>query len=125
MLLDSTALIDLQRGYKPARDAFRKKLIGQSASIITKLEIAKGADNKRSMNKILKLLDQMQIKFLPITPIISEKAEELFINYYHSKGIGIRDAFIAATALIHNEKLATRNKKHFDFISNLKLIQPY
>ena len=125
MLLDSTAFIDFTREYKPAVEAFNKLLKGQSTSILTKLELVAGKKMKKDIRKIESLLEKLQIKVLPINEDVSKVAEEIFIKYYHSHGIGILDSFIAATALAYDEELATRNKKHFDFIPDLKIITPY
>lgn len=125
MLLDSTAFIDFTREFKPAIEAFNKLLNGQSTSILTKLELIAGKKMKRDIKKIESLLENLQIKVLPINEDVSKIAEEIFTKYYHSHGIGILDAFIAGTALTCDEELVTRNTKHFDFIPNLKIITPY
>lgn len=125
MLLDTTSFIDLQRGHEPARDAFKKDLVGQSTSVITKLELIKGSPNKKAMRETLVMLTDMRIQILTITPLVTKVAERIMENYHHSSGMGIRDSFIAATAIIFEEELATHNTKHFNFIPNLKLIKPY
>lgn len=125
MLLDSSVFIDLNRKYPPAVEAFRKVFIGQSTTVVNKLEIIAGLKTKRDIKSIENLLKNLEIKLLPIDEEVSEVASEIFINYYHSHGIGILDSFIAATALVYEEELVTRNLKHFNFIPNLKLIAPY
>ncbi|OGM20706.1 hypothetical protein A2714_03420 [Candidatus Woesebacteria bacterium RIFCSPHIGHO2_01_FULL_38_9] len=125
MLLDSTAFIDFTREYKPAVEAFDKLLHGQSTSIVTKLELVVGQQTKRDIKKISSMLDNLEIDVIQINEDVSMMAEDILTKYYHSYGIGILDAFIAATALVYNQELATRNTKHFDFIPNLKLIKPY
>lgn len=125
MLLDSTAFIDFTREYEPAVIAFDKLLYGQSTSIATKLELIVGKKTKKDIKKVDSLLESLQIKILPLTEDISNKAENILVKFYHSHGIGILDSFIAATAITFNEELVTRNTKHFDFIPNLKIITPY
>ena len=125
MLLDSTAFIDFTREYEPAVEAFDKLLHGQSTSIVTKLELVVGQQTKRDIKKISSMLDNLEIDVIQINEDVSMMAEDILTKYYHSYGIGILDAFIAATALVYNQELATRNTKHFDFIPNLKLIKPY
>ena len=71
------------------------------------------------------MLDNLEIDVIQINEDVSMMAEDILTKYYHSYGIGILDAFIAATALVYNQELATRNTKHFDFIPNLKLIKTY
>lgn len=125
MLLDSTAFIDFTRNYEPAVTAFDKLLYGQSTSVATKLELVVGKKTKKDIKKVESLLDNLQIKTLPITEDVSKTAEDILIKYYHSHGIGILDSFIAATALVYDEELVTKNIKHFDFIPNLKVLIPY
>lgn len=125
MLLDSTTFVDFLRGHEPAIAAFEKSLYGQSASIMTKLELVMGTMNKREVSNIEKVFEKFEITIVPISEDVSKIAEELLIDYHHSSGIGIRDSFIAATALVHEEELVTRNTKHFDFVPNLKLLTPY
>lgn len=125
MLIDSTPFIDLLRGYPPAKQAFQEILFGQSISVVTKLELAAGSKTKTEIQKIIRLLETLEVAILPITEEVSRTAEELFISFYHSNGLGIQDALIAATAIVNNEELATHNRNHFDFIPNLKLLVPY
>ena len=125
MLVDSTAFVDLIRSYKPAVVAFEKLLNSQSSSIVTKFELIVGLKSKREIASLEKVFQKFDIKILPVTEEVSLLSESLLKKYYHSNGIGILDAVIASTAIIHNEVLATHNIKHFDFIPNLKLISPY
>lgn len=125
MLLDSTAFIDFTREYKPAIEAFNKVLHGQSTSVVTKLELIVGKKTKKDIKKIESILKNLQINVIPINDAVSKAAENILSDYYHSHGIGILDSFIAATALVYDEELVTSNKKHFDFIPNLKLLTPY
>lgn len=125
MLLDTNIFIDYSRGYKPAQEAFTQLLLGQSISIVTKFELIAGAKNKREVTIIEKFLQTQNTTILPITEEASVQTEELLKKFYHSHGLGIQDALIAATALTHNLELATRNTKHFIFIPHLKLFQPY
>lgn len=125
MLLDTSLFIDLIRKYPSATKAFSETLSSQSASIVTKLELIAGLKSKKEIASIEDIFRDFKIKLLPITDDVSVTSEDIFIKYYHSHGIGILDSFIAATALVYDEELATRNTKHFDFIPNLKLLKPY
>lgn len=125
MVVDSSVFVDILRDYQPAKEISKNLLAQQSASIITEFELIAGTHTKAQMNMVLKLLKTMEIKIIPINEDISEIANKLFKNYYHSHKIDVEDAFVAATAIVHNGELATRNKKHFSFIPNLKLITPY
>lgn len=125
MLVDTNLFIDLTRQHKPAQEAFKTVLSGQSTSVINKLELIVGTKSKIEMNKALKLLDILEIKVIPINEEISNVAEKLVKTYYHSHNMGTQDALVATTALVYNEELVTRDKKHFQFIPDLKLITPY
>lgn len=125
MLVDTNLFIDLLRQYKPAQETFKIVLFGQSTSIINKLELIVGNKSKIEMNRALKMLNILEIKTLPVNEEVSSLAENLVRTYYHSHNIGTQDALIAATALVYNEELVTRDRKHFQFIPNLKIITPY
>ena len=125
MLLDTNVFVDLFREYKPAIAAFDRFLYGQKASIMSKLELVAGEKTRKDMIRTIRILENLQIKFLPVTPEVCEEAETIILNYHKSRGIGILDAFIAGTALVYDEELVTRNIKHFEFIPKLKLIQQY
>ena len=125
MLIDSTAFVDLIRNYPPAVVAFEKQLYGQSISVASKLELIVGLKTKKEIASLEKFFTNLSIKVLPIDKDISDTAEVILTKYYHSHGIGILDSIIAATALVYNKELVTRNTKHFSFIPNLKLLKPY
>jgi predicted nucleic acid-binding protein len=57
---------------------------------------------------------------IPISDEIVVQAIEL--RQQHKMGLG--DAIIAATALVHNLKLATANVKDFQWIEQLDIINP-
>src|SRR3972149_3161482 len=111
MLLDSSLFIDLIRKYPPAIEAFKKVLSRQSTSTVAKLEIVAGLKTKKEIKSVEKMLEDLQIKVLPVNEEVTETSEKIFLKYYHSHGIGILDSLIAATALVHNEELVTRNTK--------------
>lgn len=125
MLLDSSIFIDLIRKHPPAIDAFSKTLSGQSASVVAKLELIAGLKSKKETKSIETMFKDFQIEILPVTEEISDMSEKVFVKFYHSHGIGILDSLIAATALVYDEELVTRNSKHFNFIPNLKILTPY
>lgn len=125
MLVDTVIFIDLIRGYKKIPSSIKTTLHGQSTSTINRLELVIGLKTKGEIRVTDRLLRALKITVLPIDKDISKTAESLVENYYHSHSLGIQDALIAATALVHNEELVTRNRKHFQFIPNLKIVAPY
>ena len=125
MLLDTSTFIDFIREHKPALEAFERTLLGQSTSVVTKLELIAGLKLKKDIKSIETIFKDLDISILPINEEVSSTATDIMVKHYHSHGIGILDSFIAATALVYDEELVTKNIKHFDFIPNLKLISPY
>ena len=49
----------------------------------------------------------------------------LMESFYHSHGLHLADALIAATALEYDLTLYTRNVRHFRMIPRLTISQPY
>ena len=65
-----------------------------------------------------------QISVIPFDESCVDTAIQLNANLKHKrKQIDIADLFIAATAVTHNYKFATINKKHFDRIDELNIIE--
>ena len=72
-----------------------------------------------------KQLKALGIEVLEINENISMIAGDLFEKYYHSHGLGIMDALVAASAIVTKDTLVSHNIKHFTFIKELKLVKPY
>ena len=88
-------------------------------SVITAGELYFGALNKVELNKIRKKLDS--IVHIPLNESISDKFEDLMIEYSLSHKLSIPDAIIAATALYYDIELYTYNVKDFRYIDGIKL----
>lgn len=71
---------------------------------------------KKDARKFLKLAF-----ILPLDFSIKEKAIELKLSY----NIKLADAIIAATAIVHEYTLVTRNVRDFDKIAGLNLYNPF
>lgn len=61
---------------------------------------------------------------LPISAAVSDRAIALIRRYRLSHGLLIPDTLIAATALVHDIPLLTKNQRDFRFIADLRL-PPY
>ena len=87
---------------------------------ITVAELIISANNKETQKKIEQYLSDVNIISL------NRNADKVFsslIKKYHlSHNIQIADCLIAAICLVNDFTLFTFNKKHFQFIPNLKLI---
>lgn len=86
----------------------------------TFVELIKGAQDKKQLDKVLKITQNFHI--IQIDEDISEKAIDLLITYHLSKSAAFNDSLLAATAIKYGCKLATCNKKHFEYIPNLLLL---
>jgi len=121
-VLDSDLFIDFLRSYHPSKEWFDKLDWEQVYfSAISEGELLSGQEciNDDARRKTLELL-QAATKVL-VTNEIAQKAGEVRRNY----GIPMMDAFIAATAIVQNGILLTRNLKHYQHIHGLTVKKPY
>ncbi len=124
--IDTDILIDFYRNSQPAVDfleglGFKNKHL--SISSITKMELFIGCRNKRELRETKKFLDQFSL--VHFNGSISVKAVELIEQYNLSHGLLMADAVIAATAMILDGELFSKNLNHFVFIEGLKVTRPY
>ena len=126
MILDSSFLIDLLRNNPQAVDKakeFDTKFILKSISIVSVMEIWRGVIRRGTesyLQKVEKLIDSLRVH--TINKEVAIKAAEIeAILLDQGEIIDWEDILIAATALIHNEPILTRNVKHFSRISGVKV----
>ena len=122
MVVDTGIFID----YLRARD--KSKTILQDLpdnvelyiSSITLYELYMGATSAQKWVDVKTLTEDIPV--LPFTKTIAEKAAIVYQELKkENKIIEFRDIFIAATALVHDLPILTRNKKHFTRVDGLKL----
>ena len=58
---------------------------------------------------------------LPVSQAVIDAAVQL----RQQRKISLGDAIFAATALVHNQTLVTRNVKDFDWVDGLKVVDPF
>jgi predicted nucleic acid-binding protein len=123
MLIDSDILIDCARREAKAITFLEKAMRDGVARIsaVSQMEMIVGCRNKRELNALDGFLAHFNLVHL--CPAISVKAVEVLRLYRSSHGLLIPDALIAATAILEAESLATKNRRHFEFIKNLKLAE--
>lgn len=117
ILVDTDILIKVFRG-----DSQKKKILDNnrgtlSISVITYFELLSGLKTRQ---RIIDLNKQMKAyEIIHLSEKISKKSLLLYQKYLTNKNLGLPDALIASTAIIHNIQLLTDNKKDYDFIKEL------
>lgn len=122
LLVDTDILIDVARENTQALNRLEeeeKKAILQISSI-TRMELIVGCRNKHELVSLDKFLERFVT--INITEEISARAIELVYQYRLSHGLMIPDAIIAATVLILNCPLLSKNQKDYRFINDLNLL---
>lgn len=126
-LLDSDVIIDFL--YKKDPNNILQKFEGEnlSISVITKAEIwygiVKSTNYKKRSQDFIDLVELLKVSTFAVDEPIIDKYVDLKI-YLEKTGQKIADfdLLIAATAIIKNLQLVTRNKRHFSRIPNLRLV---
>ena len=89
-------------------------------SVLTEIELLSFPGLKESENRLIRELLE---KFLPIS--LTEEIKEKTIEIKKNFKIGIADAVIAASAIVLNASLVTRDESDFNKIKELTLINPF
>lgn len=123
-LIDSDILIDYLRLQEKAI-AFLDNLAREDRSIahISVFELLKGCTKKSQEAQINRFIKKFPV--VNIDEKIAKKALEIYRIKRWTIELGIADSFIAATAIVNNQELITRNVKHYKTIEGLKLKTPY
>jgi len=123
--LDTSVLIDYYRKKKKENSFFftlTKKYSLFAVSVISEYEIYIGSNTDQDI-----YWDDF-FKMLSVFPFTSEidKLAVKTAKQLKKKGIklDVPDLFIGATALFNDIKLATLNKKHFEYFDKLILLTP-
>lgn len=124
ILVDSDVLIDAGRGLAEALDCLQRHEAANTLtiSVITQLELLVGCQNKAEQRKLVKSLRRFDV--LKLSEDISDSATLLITRYRLSHGLMMPDALIAATALVHDIPLLSKNQRDYRFITGLNLL-PY
>ena len=115
-LIDTDILIDHFHSHEAAL-AFMSSLAEMNErlviSVVTLTELLAGmrSGEEDRTEQLLSLFD-----VLSIDEIIARKAAEYLRAYRHSHRIDFGDALIAATALVNDADLFTRNVKHYPMV---------
>jgi len=124
--VDTDILIDFYRNYQPSIDFLdyyysMDEILAISS--ITQMELFIGCRNKRELTETVKFLKQYEV--VHFSRSISEKTVKLIRKYNLSHGLLMADAIIAATVLVSEGQLFSKNASDFVFIKNLNVNRPY
>jgi predicted nucleic acid-binding protein len=119
MLLDSNILIYGANGENPSLDAIldRADLAAASVTRIETLGFHRLSEIERSWLETA--FERMRI--LNLDHAVAARA----IALRQEQKMGLADAIIAATALVHNLPLVTRNEGDFKHITALRVVNPF
>ena len=122
LLVDTDILIDVSRGITIAINRLQSEAINSTLAIstITQMELIVGCRNKIELQNLEKFLQRYVI--IKINEFITDKAIELLKKYRLSHGLLIPDGLIAATAIVINVPLLSKNQRDYHFISELNLL---
>jgi predicted nucleic acid-binding protein len=125
VILDTNLIIDhLRTG---SEESMLMKLSGEfgvknlALSIVSVQELYAGKSTRKELKEQYLLTVMSPLAKLPYDYLVSELAGEI-IRDSEERIITFADAAIAATALIHKSKLATLNKRDFEEIPGVELL---
>jgi tRNA(fMet)-specific endonuclease VapC len=120
-LIDTDVMIDVSRENANAA-SYLDSLSDPAISIITAQELIVGSKDKRDLAGIDSLVSTYPV--IHIDAAIGQLAYDLLKRYARSDGLRTFDSLIAATAIVRDFALVSRNRKHFAMIDGLRLESP-
>lgn len=121
-ILDTTILIHLYRGYKPATQWFNAQKV-YAVTSISWLELMQGASSKQNQQKCKVLLQQFQTLY--VTASDQQWAMTQLEAFQFSHHIGYADCLIASVAHRLQIDLYTHNLKHMTPLLGQLAVKPY
>jgi len=123
IIVDTDVLIDFLAGVDPVRRQIAAYLdAGQiETTVINAFELLSGARQDTRGHAVRTLVGG-----LPVLPLERNSAERAAVVRQQleqtGESIGMADSLIAGIALTHSLPLFTRNRRHFEKVATLKLI---
>jgi len=123
MIIDTSILVEIDRGITEEKIKKIKDNINPKTSTITVSELYTGAykrekTDESSLENLISAFKQ-----IPLNQEIAKKSGELISRKQEKDlGIGINDIYIAATAIQKNEKLLTKDVQDFNEINDLEVL---
>ena len=123
-LIDSDVLIDVPRADQLALGLFHALLHEGpiTVGVVPCMETIRGCLNREMQQQAERPLKQPEL--VERDAQISPNADQLVIQCYLSNKEAVQDALIAATALVYDLSLLTKNQRGFQHLSGLNLL-PY
>jgi tRNA(fMet)-specific endonuclease VapC len=129
LLVDTSLLVDLERGVRVAEIDAALGDEDRAISVITVSELlhgvlrAEGTTQVRRRAFVEHLL--AGIEAIPIAEAVARMHAQIWADLA-ARGslIGAHDMWIAATALAHGLGVATRNAAHFERVTGLRIVTP-
>lgn len=123
-LVDTDILIDAAKDITQAVECLRElESVGDVLiSSVTEMELVVGCRNKAELRDLEKFLTRFTM--VALSDAISDMATNLLKQYRLSHGLLIPDGLIAATTIISDYSLISKNQRDYRFIESLNLL-PY
>lgn len=124
LIVDTDILIDAGRNVNDAVNCLQhiEQKFTVAISSVTQMELIIGCRNKNELHTLEQFIERFHI--IRLDEEISDKAIDLLKQYRLSHGLLIADALIAATAIISDISLVSKNQSDYRFIEDLQLL-PY
>lgn len=119
MLLDSNILIYGANGENPGLDAILDRTDLAAASV-TRIETL-GFHRLSEIERAWLETTFERMKILILDDAVATRA----IALRQERKMGLADAIIAATALVHDLPLVTRNEEDFKHVTGLRVVNPF
>jgi tRNA(fMet)-specific endonuclease VapC len=123
IVVDTDLLIDYLRGRSPGRELVRGLLLDGRLRVtaITAFELRVGGDFLPRRGEILRLVRR---RTLPLDQTSALRAGEVAAGLRgQGRDIGLADCLQAGICLRHELQFATRNRRHFERVQGLRLVE--
>lgn len=123
ILADTDVLIDFLAGIAPVREQVWSYAEAEQlqTTAITCFELLSGATKGKRFDRIRGLLDLLPV--LPLDREAAQRAAEVRHELERTgQSIGMADSLIAGIALANDLPLLTRNRRHFERVAHLRLV---
>jgi predicted nucleic acid-binding protein len=118
MLVDTDVLIWYLRGNTRAGETLHR-LARFDISVVTYMELVQGMRDKEELRILRSTMAEWSTGILMIDAEISMRAMFYVEQHFHSHALRLADALIAATAVVHGDRLLTGDTKHYKVIGDL------